>query len=77
MTIIHKERCRVYFEVDMLADILKEVYKITDNHMAMNLVVGPCDEKYSPTLWFAHFDATDKEIEQIKNKFEGKVVNLL
>lgn len=56
-----RKRCRIYFDKDQIYLVLKIINKHCWEHIKMRLIVGNCEELDSPSIWYAHLDATDYE----------------
>lgn len=57
----NRKRCRIYFNEDQIYLVLKIINKHCWEHIKMRLIVNNCEELDSPSIWYAHLDATEYE----------------
>lgn len=56
-----RKRRRAYFDVSKIIQVLNIINSHCQEKIKMRLIVGNCAELYTPSIWYVHFDATDKE----------------
>jgi hypothetical protein len=66
-----RERRRAYFDEANLYAVLKIINSHCREHIKMRLIVGNCEELDSPSIWYVHFDATDREWCSIVQDFDA------
>lgn len=67
---MNRERRRAYFDERNLYAVLKIINSHCREHIKMRLIVGNCEELDSPSIWYVHFDATDREWFLIVQDFD-------
>lgn len=66
-----RERRRAYFDETKLHAVLKIINFRCRERIKMRLIVGNCEELDSPSIWYVHFDATDREWRSIVQDFDA------
>lgn len=56
-----RKRRRAYFDVRKILQVLNIINSHCQEKIKMRLIVGNCAELDSPSIWYVHFDATDRE----------------
>ena len=56
-----RKRRRAYFDVNKIIQVLNIINSHCQEKIKMRLVVGNCAELDNSSIWYVHFDATDRE----------------